>query len=148
MKKSLFFGNGSLTSCILRFICPSKPIGKKYLNRPKYHKLENLVLIAESENIIRINSGVSSVCTFLHADFEGDELYTARLYVNFTKEGREEELFVNEEEEEEDEVLSVSLTPLVVEQRVDGAEISDLPCLDLKKNPNVTSDNMAGIRRQ
>ena len=36
----------------------------------------------------------------------------------------------------------------MVEQRVDGAEISDLPCLDLKKNPNVTSDNMAGIRRQ
>ena len=46
-----------------------------------------------------MNSGVSNVYTFLHADFEGVEFYAARRYVNLTKEGREEELFVSDEEE-------------------------------------------------
>ena len=49
--------------------------------------------------------------------------------MKLTKEGREEDFFANEEYEEEDEVLSVSLTPLVVEHRVGGVKFSDLPCL-------------------
>ena len=65
---------------------------------------------------------------FSNADFEGVEFYAARRYVHLTKEGREEDFFVNEGEEEEDEVLSFSPTPLVVEQRVGGIEFSDLPC--------------------
>ena len=43
---------------------------------------------------------------------------------------------------------SVSPTPLVVEQRVGGAEFLDLPCLDSGINLNLTSDDMACLRRQ
>ena len=68
----------------------------------KYHKLENLVLIAESKNMTRRNSGVSNVYTFSHADFEGVGFYAARRYAHLIKEGREEDFFVNEEKEEED----------------------------------------------
>ena len=49
------------------------------------HNLENLVLIPEVENMIRINSSVRNVYTFLHPDFEVVELYAARLYVHLTK---------------------------------------------------------------
>ena len=62
---------------------------KNYLNRPKTHTLEKLVLVAEDEKTIQINSGVSNVYTFSHADFEGVEFYATRQYVNLTKEGRE-----------------------------------------------------------
>ena len=99
MPNTLFLGKGGLVSCISRFIHPSKPIREKYTNLPKTHKLENLVLIAEDQNKIQRNSGVSNVHTFSHADFKGVEFYAARKYVNLTKEGREEDFFVNEEEE-------------------------------------------------
>ena len=45
------------------------------------------MLIEKDENKIRINSGVSNVYTFLHADFEGVEFYAARRYVHFIKLG-------------------------------------------------------------
>ena len=59
------------------------------------------MLIVEGKNKIRINSGVSNVCTFLHAYFEGVDFYSARRYVHLEKEGREEDLFVSDEEEED-----------------------------------------------
>ena len=74
MEKLLYSGKGGLASYILWFIHPSKPIRDKYLNRPKSHNLKNLVLIAEAEKRIRINSGVSN------------EFYTASQYANLTKE--------------------------------------------------------------
>ena len=46
------------------------------------------MLIAEEENKIHINSGVSNVCMFSHADFKGVEFYAARKYVDLKKEGR------------------------------------------------------------
>ena len=85
---------------------------------------------------------------FSNADFEGVEFYAARRYVHLTKEGREEDFFVNEGEEEEDEVLSFSPTPLVVEQRVGGVEFSDLTYLAAGKKSNLTYDVMAYLRRQ
>ena len=36
----------------------------------------------------------------------------------------------------------------MVEKRVSGFEFSDLPCLDLGKKSNLTSDDMADIRNQ
>ena len=72
--------NTSLARCISLFIHPSKPIRKTYPNQPKTHKIENLVLIAEDKNKIRINSGVSNVYTFSHADIEGVEFYNIRCY--------------------------------------------------------------------
>ena len=120
MKKSLYFGKRSLGICISRFIHQSKMIRDKYPNCPKSHKIDKLVLIAEAKYKIRRNSGVSNIYTFLHAYFGGVEFYATRKYVNLTKEGREEDFFVNEEEEEEYEVMPVSQTPLVVEQRVGG----------------------------
>ena len=65
-----------------------------------------------------------------------------------TKEGREEDFFVNDEEEEDNEVLSVSELPLLVEQRVYGVENLDLPCLASGHNPNIISEDMADLRRQ
>ena len=76
-------------------------------------------MIAEAENTIKRNSGVRNVYTFLHTYFEGVEFYAARRYIHFTKEGIYEDLFVNYEEEEyEDEVMSVSLTTLLVEKKL------------------------------
>ena len=49
------------------------------------HKIENLVLIAEDENKIGRNSGVSNVYTFSHAEFESVEFYAVRQYVHLTK---------------------------------------------------------------
>ena len=69
-------------SCISRYIQPNKPIREKYLNRPKTHKLENLVLIAEDEKKIWINSGVRNAYTNSHVDFEGVEFYAARQNVH------------------------------------------------------------------
>ena len=106
------------------------------------------MLMAEAEKTIRRNSGVSNVYTFSHADFESVEFYAVRRYVHLTKEGREEAFFVSEEEKEDDDVLPVSELPLLVEQRVGGVVISDLPCLASGRNSNLTSDYMADIRRQ
>ena len=55
------------------------------MNRPKMHKLENLVLVAEGENKIRINSSVCNVYTFSHADFEGVDFHAVRRYFHLTK---------------------------------------------------------------
>ena len=59
---------------------------------------------------------------FSHADFEGAEFYAARRYVHLTKYVIQEDFFVNGEKEEEEkyELISVSLTPLLIEQRVSG----------------------------
>ena len=45
-------------------------------------------------------------------------------------------------------MLTISKLPFLVEQRVCGVEILDLPCLASGKNPNLTSDDMADLRRQ
>ena len=45
--------------------------------------------------MIRRDSGVSNVYTFLHAYFEGVELYDASRYVNFTKEGIDEAFLID-----------------------------------------------------
>ena len=45
-------------------------------------------------------------------------------------------------------MLSVYLTSLVVEQRVDGGDFSDFPCLALGRNSVLTSDDMADLRQQ
>ena len=57
------------------------------------------MLISEAENTIRRYSGVSNVCMFFHADFEGVQFYAARLFVHLTKEGIEEDLSIIDEEE-------------------------------------------------
>ena len=84
-------------NCIPRSIRPSNLIREKYPNYLKSHKLENLVLIAEAEKTIWINSGVSNVYTFSHAYFEGVKFYAARRYVHLKNEGREEDFFVTKE---------------------------------------------------
>ena len=99
MPKTLCFGEGVLVSCISHIIHPIKLIREKYLNCSKKYNLKNLVLIAEDENKIRINSGVSNVYRFSHMDFEGVEFYAPRQYVRLKKEIIEEELFVSDEEE-------------------------------------------------
>ena len=106
------------------------------------------MLIAEDEKTVCRNSGVSNVYIFSHADFEGVEFYAARQYVHLTKEGREEDFFVSDKEEEDYEVLPVSDLPLLAEQRVCGVEILYVPCLASGHNPNLTSEDMADLRRQ
>ena len=61
--------------------------------------------------------------------------------MHLKKDGRYEELFVNEEEGEDDEVLSIFHTPLVV----GGVEFSGLPCLTLGENLDLTSDDMVEL---
>ena len=50
------------------------------MNCLKSHNLDNLVLIVEAKNMMRINIGVINIYTFLHAYFEGVGFYTARKY--------------------------------------------------------------------
>ena len=88
MSKLLCFGKGGLESRISLFIHLSQPIKKKYQNRPKAHKIDNLLLIAEAKKKIRVNIGVINVYMFLHSDFEGVEFYAARGYVHLKTEGR------------------------------------------------------------
>ena len=61
MTPRLRFGVDGVVSCMSRFTQPSKPIREKYPNRPKYHKLEDLILIAESEISIRRGGGLAKV---------------------------------------------------------------------------------------
>ena len=112
--KTLFFCKGCLARCVSCFIRLSKLIRYKYPNRPKTHTLENLVLIAEDENKIRKNSGVSNVYMFLHANFKGAGFYSKRPYVHLINEVREEYIFVSDENEEDNEVLPVSELPFLV----------------------------------
>ena len=44
-----------------------------------------------------MNSGVSNVHTFFHADFEGVNFYAVRQYYNLTREERKEDFFVRYE---------------------------------------------------
>ena len=54
------------------------------------------MLIADAKKTIRRQSGVSIVCTFLNADFEGVSFYAARRYLNLTREVREEDFLVSD----------------------------------------------------
>ena len=85
MKSSPCFGKSGIIRFIPRFVHPSEPIRENYTNRPKSHNIENLLLIVEAEKTIQINSSVSNVYTFLHADFEGVDFYAASRYVHFTE---------------------------------------------------------------
>ena len=67
MPNTLFWGKGGIAICIPGFIYPRKMIREKYLNHPKSHKLYNLLLIVEYENMIQKISSVSDIYTFLHA---------------------------------------------------------------------------------
>ena len=78
-----------LAICISRFICLDKTIRYKYKNRLKSRKFENLVFIAEAENIIRKKSGVSNVYMASHTDFESVEFYATRRYMYLINEVRE-----------------------------------------------------------
>ena len=85
MPNTLCFGKGVLQRYISQLIHQIKPIRGNYMNHPKSCKFDNMVLIAESKNIIqRIirNSGVSNVYKILHAYFEGAELYDGRQCVH------------------------------------------------------------------
>ena len=86
MPKTLCFWKGGLERFISLFIFPIKPIREKYPSRPKTHKLDNLVLIAEDKNTIQRNSDIINVYMLLHADFEDVEFYATSQYVLFTKE--------------------------------------------------------------
>ena len=74
------------------------------------------MLIAEDENKTLIDSGVSNVYKFYHADFEGVEFYAVMKFVHLKKEGKYGDFFVSDEEEEDDEVIPVSEIPLLVEK--------------------------------
>ena len=60
MTPCLSFGVSGVVSCMSRFIHPSKLIREKYPNLPKAHKLEDLILIAESEISIRRGGGLAN----------------------------------------------------------------------------------------
>ena len=81
---------------------------EKYPNRPKMHKLENLVLIVEDKKKIRRNSGVSNVYKFSREDFKCVGIYVARWYVNLAEEGREGDFFVSDEDQKDNLVLPFS----------------------------------------
>ena len=84
------------------------------MKRLKTHKRQNLVLINQDEKKNRRNSGVIHVYTFLHVDFDGAECYAVRRYVNLTKYGKKEEIFVSDEQQENDGLLPVSGLSLLI----------------------------------
>ena len=94
MTPCLRFGVGGFVICMYRFIHPSKPIHEKYPNRSKAHKLEDLILIAESEISIRRGGGLAKVYNFSHLNFPDVIFYAAKRYVHITLEGPAEDFLL------------------------------------------------------
>ena len=84
MTPLLRFGVVGVVSCMSRFIHPSKPICEKYPNSPKAHKLEDLILIAESEISIQRGGGLAKVYKLSHLNFPDVIFYAAKRYVHMT----------------------------------------------------------------
>ena len=78
MTPCLRFDVGGVVSRMSMFIHPRKPIYEKYPNRPKAHKLEDLILIVESEISIRRGGGLSKVYKFSHLNFPDIIFYAAK----------------------------------------------------------------------
>ena len=84
MTPRLRFGVGGFVSCMSRLIHPSQHTSEKYPTRPKAHKLEDLILIAESEISIRRGGGLAKVYKFLHLNFPDFIFYSEKRYVHMT----------------------------------------------------------------
>ena len=67
--KKLLGRKEGLEKFISWFISPIKTILDKYLNLLKCHMFENLLLMAEEEEMIKKNCNVRSVYTVSHMDF-------------------------------------------------------------------------------
>ena len=147
MTPRLSFGVGGVVSCMSRFNHPSKPIREKYPNRPKAHKLEDLILIAESEISIRRGGGLAKVYNFSHLDFPDVIFYAAKWYVHMTLEGPAEDFFVVVEATVPQVRRQVNQTE--IDSRIGGVDTTiDLPNLNSGRTSNLTAGDMADLRRQ
>ena len=137
MTPRLRFGVGRVVICMSRFIHPSKPICEKYPNRPKYHKLEDLILIAESEISIRRGGVLAKVYKFSHLNFLDVIFYAAKWYVHMKLEGSAEDFFVVVEATVPQVRREVNETE--INSRIGGVDATtDIPNLNSGRTSNLT----------
>ena len=80
--------------CMSRYIHSSRPIREKYTNIPKGHKLEDLILVGESNMSLRRKGVTAPVYYFYRCDFPLVEFFAVRRYIHVMEEVPEEILFV------------------------------------------------------
>ena len=64
------------------------------MNHPKGHKLENLVLVQESNISLRRKGVAAPVYYFFHGELPYVEFFSSRSYVGVTEEGPEENILI------------------------------------------------------
>ena len=147
MTPRLRFGVGGFVSCMSRLIHPSKHISEKYPNRPKAHKLEDLILIVESKISIRRGGSLANVYKFLHLNLPDVIFYAAKRYVHMKLEVSSEEFFVVVEATLPQVRRQVNQTE--IDSRIGGVDATtDIPNLNSGKPSNLTAGDMADLRRQ
>ena len=86
-------GVGSVMSVMSKFVQPRKPICDKYLNLPKNHKLQGVVLVEEDVKFMRRGADAIPFFFFTHANFSYQQFYATNRYIHVTEEGKEDSLF-------------------------------------------------------
>ena len=140
---------GAVASVMSKFVHPSKSIRHKYTKRLKNHKLQGVILVEFDAKVVRWGANAILVFVFTHFYFPNKQFHAAKRYINVTKEGEEDSLFVLVESVIPT-VSAVSINPLTFDQtnRADGAEANNAPILLSGRTSNISSEDMVELRRQ
>ena len=65
-----------------------------YLDRPKNHKLEGVILVEVDVKVVRRGADAILVFVFTHFDFPDEQFYAAKRYIHVNQDGEEDSLFV------------------------------------------------------
>ena len=72
---------GAIPWCMSRYIQPSGPIHKRYINLPKGHKLEGLILVGERNRSLRRRGVEIPMYSSFHVDFPDVEFFASQSYI-------------------------------------------------------------------
>ena len=78
-----------------RYIHLSVTTRERYINLPKGHKLEGLILVGESNRTLQGKGVEVPVYYLFHGDLPDVELFALQSYINVVEEGPEECIFDN-----------------------------------------------------
>ena len=116
---------------------------RKNTNIPKGHKLEDFILVRESNKSLRRKGVTAPVYSFFHGDFPVVEFFFTCCYMHITDEGPDESLFGTTE---------FLACKMAVMQPIYGTEAenqigrsdeeNNMPVMSLGKNTNMTADHM------
>ena len=86
-------GVGAIASVMSKFVHLRKQICDNNPNRPKNHKLQGFVLVVVDAKVVRKGANEILVFVFIHFDFPGQQLYSAKRYIHVNEEGEDDSLF-------------------------------------------------------